>query len=488
MNGLENKSIYLILFFFIPLLWMNTSPPHAFAQNNTRISDSLPKALAGLNTYSQWMPLKDKKQEINQNTTGSDLKELQALSYLQGYNPAPLLKNVTIHDKNKSFPGYNLFLSADAPEATLMDMNGMTVHRWRFPHASLHDHQGYYAPFWGRARILKNGDLLALIPYSGLLKINKSSHLIWFRRIQCHHDLDIDSNGNIYTLTERNSRLKDNVDIRIDSITILSPDGKIKKRISLYDLFEKYHDPAYINKINELSHAKGFFNTNNGTKISLYVPGDVFHSNSIQVLDGKWASKIPAFKKGNLLISIRHLGVIICVDPDKEKIVWLMDTVFWEQGQHFAKLLDNGNILLFDNYYRHNLSRVVEFDPAAKKIVWDYSGQNGRFFSLIAGECYRLPNGNTLITESASGHSFEVTPDRKIVWEYYNPHQIDTNSNLSGISDQIRRFSGRYNKLIAVIYQMQRIPIDSTLDWRATASVRRPTGSVRHEDHEDIKN
>ena len=32
-----------------------------------------------------------------------------------------------------------------------------------------------------------------------------------------------------------------------------------------------------------------------------------------------------------------------------------------------------------------------------------------------------MPNGNTLITESDSGHVFEVTKDGSIVWEFYNP-------------------------------------------------------------------
>ena len=318
-------------------------------------------------------------------------------------------------------------------------------------------------PLLGRA-YLKDGDLLALVPYGGLLKIDKESRLIWFRSILCHHDFDIDSNGDIYTLTIKNLKLKDDPGLKIDSITILAPNGTIKREISLYDLFKKYPDPVYIKKINALGHTKDFFYTNNGSKIYFIIPGDAFHSNSIQILDGKWAFKIPAFKKGNLLISMRNLGVILCVDPKKEKIVWLMDKSFWNEGQHFAKLLDNGNILIFDNYYRHNLSRVVEFDPAAKKIVWDYSGQNGPFFSFHIGQCYRLPNGNTLITESANGHSFEVTPDRKIVWEFYNPHQVDKNSELFG-TNQIRRFPGRYNKLIAMIYQMQRILIDSNLNW-----------------------
>src|SRR3546814_19873821 len=33
----------------------------------------------------------------------------------------------------------------------------------------------------------------------------------------------------------------------------------------------------------------------------------------------------------------------------------------------------------------------------------------------------RLPNGNTLITESDGGRAIEVSPEGDVVWEYVNP-------------------------------------------------------------------
>ena len=36
----------------------------------------------------------------------------------------------------------------------------------------------------------------------------------------------------------------------------------------------------------------------------------------------------------------------------------------------------------------------------------------------------KLPNGNVLITESSGGRLFEVTPDKRIVWEYINPVRV----------------------------------------------------------------
>ncbi|MHC4720712.1 MAG: arylsulfotransferase family protein, partial [Planctomycetota bacterium] len=44
-----------------------------------------------------------------------------------------------------------------------------------------------------------------------------------------------------------------------------------------------------------------------------------------------------------------------------------------------------------------------------------------KFFSKRRGSCQRLPNGNTLITESDEGRVFEITRGGETVWEFYEP-------------------------------------------------------------------
>ena len=142
------------------------------------------------------------------------------------------------------------------------------------------------------------------------------------------------------------------------------------------------------------------------------------------------------------------MGLILVVDPDQEEIVWMMGPGLWDVGQHYAKMLDNGNILVFDNFYTEKLSRIIEFEPITKKVVWDYSDAKNGFFTHTAGMCHRLPNGNTLIIETANGHAFEITPSKKIVWEFYNPHR-----------------AGKNKEFIAMIMKMQRLPKSFPLDW-----------------------
>ncbi len=48
--------------------------------------------------------------------------------------------------------------------------------------------------------------------------------------------------------------------------------------------------------------------------------GDIFHTNSIEILDGSAADANPAFEAGNLLISVLHLNAIAVVDPIDECI------------------------------------------------------------------------------------------------------------------------------------------------------------------------
>jgi outer membrane protein assembly factor BamB len=85
-------------------------------------------------------------------------------------------------------------------------------------------------------------------------------------------------------------------------------------------------------------------------------------------------------------------------------------------------VLENGNVLIFDNGVRRQWSRVVEVDPRSGRIVWEYRAPEATaFFTRSRGGAQRLPNGNTLITESNRGHAFEVTAGGEIVWDFFVP-------------------------------------------------------------------
>ena len=89
-----------------------------------------------------------------------------------------------------------------------------------------------------------------------------------------------------------------------------------------------------------------------------------------------------------------------------------------------AILLKNGNVLV--NLTHGN--KTVEFDKSGK-VVWrvDNSHVGGRFDDACGGQ--RLPNGNTVICayhqrKPKMAKLFEVTRDKKVVWEYINPRFV----------------------------------------------------------------
>ncbi len=433
LNKLKIKNVAIKNILLSLILFLNASNI-ANAEDQTEFL----KRLIDISQRVQWLPVHTPSSSAIDSKTVSTY---QSLSYLQGYSPAPPFKNVIYYNMHLAYNNYNLFLSAHAPEAALLNMHGQLLHQWHFSCASIpHINKEFCPDYWVKASVLDNGDLIALVPYVGLIKLDKDSNLRWFTQGIFHHDFDIASNGDIYALSMGKSILN-NAPIIMNNISIYSASGKLIKEISLYDLFKKYPNPSYLKKVGNPAISMG-------PPFAPYDQGDVFHANSIQIITKENARHSKIFKEGQLLISIREMGLIMAIDPALEKIDWLMDAGIWHKGQHFAKLLNNGNILIFDNFYTKTLSRVIEFDPLSRKIIWDFKNPDDQFFSRLIGECYRLPNNNTLITESTNGHSFEVTPNKKIVWEFYNPHR-----------------AGEHSDLIAVTYQMERINRDIILKW-----------------------
>jgi Arylsulfotransferase (ASST) len=129
---------------------------------------------------------------------------------------------------------------------------------------------------------------------------------------------------------------------------------------------------------------------------------------------------------GLILMSLRTTSGIIGVDKTTGKVkLHIPPSVV--SHQHAPVPLDNGNILTFDNgNFRTGahvvFSRVLEIDPKDNAIVWSYADEMvNMFYTSFMGNAQRLHNGNTHITESASGRLFEVNVKGEVVWEYIMP-------------------------------------------------------------------
>lgn len=387
------------------------------------------------NLPGRWLPARG--------ASGSDaglqeeIERLEAIGYLAGSKPAPSASGVTVDDAARAFPGLNLYTSGHAPEALLMTMNGRILHRWAYEFADAWpdyrrrpaDHPDNFE-YWRRVHLFDNGDLLAIFEGHGMVMLDRDSHLLWSFSENPHHDISVAPDGSIYVLTRRARRIERiNPDRPVleDFVTILDPKGAVLRQISILEALERSRYSGAV-----ALRAAG---------------GDIFHTNTLELLDGRLAALSPKFAAGNALISMRDLNMIAIVDLGAEEVVWASIGIWVKQ--HQPTLLDDGRILLFDNLGRAGHSRVIELDPETGTVVWSYGERSGEELdSECCGSAQRLPNGNTLISETDRGRALEVTRGGEIVWEFVNPER-----------------RGADRELIAILPELVRIPGVETFDW-----------------------
>ncbi len=113
---------------------------------------------------------------------------------------------------------------------------------------------------------------------------------------------------------------------------------------------------------------------------------------------------------GNTLVAEQEPCQAVEVNP-KGEIVHVTPLTTNVKGFHLqvrnVHKLANGNILAA----HEGEGAVREVDPQGK-VVWEYTGVTN------TGEAQRLANGNTLICCGTQKRLIEVTPDKQIAWEF----------------------------------------------------------------------
>ena len=362
-----------------------------------------------------------------------ELSKLMTLPYLQGSTEAGDIENVAVYDTKSAFNGKNVYASGHKAEAFVMDMDGNVLHKWQYDIADVWPEVPHtvHSTFWRRVYAYPNGDLLAIYEGIGLIKLDRHSRLLWSHRAGAHHEVTVAEDGRIYVLA-RQARIVPNISteepVLPDYIDILSADGEPLHRYSVIDAFAGSNFGGLLNKTRP--------------------KGDILHTNSLKLFDGSLAHLAPLFKKGNVMVSCLKIDTIAIIDLEENEVVWAAagtPQAPW-RFQHDPTLLPNGNILLFDNLGPgEDRSKVLEYDIRQAKIVWQYEGEaHEGLYSRTCGTSQRLPNGNTLITESDNGRAIEISGDDEIVWEFYNPHRAGSNQELVATLFEVKRVSDDY--------------------------------------------
>ena len=186
----------------------------------------------------------------------------------------------------------------------------------------------------------------------------------------------------------------------------------------------------------------------------------VFEWNSLEhipVSDSEYFNSLPYYKINNindyihinsvfedtewsLLISSRHLNEVTKIDRNTGNIIWRLwwkqsdfkfinDPLGWFNHQHTATVLDNGNILIYDNWNLHSTkqTRVVEYklDEASKtaSLVWSY--QIEWKFTYATWSAQRLKNGNTFIWwwfDDTNLRMTEVNKNKEKIYDIFTPN------------------------------------------------------------------
>lgn len=307
---------------------------------------------------------------------------------------------ITIYKSEKCYHGYTLYSSRQTEVANLIDMEGNLVHRWSYS-------QGYT---WHYAEFLLNGNLGVIIKeeeskVEGMfIELDWESNLVRQINVPAHHDFARLDNDNTIVLCREyvvNEAIYPG-DVKSDYYIELTPDGQITW---------EWHADRYALKL------KNFVN--------LQFPRpdrDWAHTNTVEVLpNNPLEHEDPRFRKGNVLFSMRNVDTIGVIDKETGEVVWAWGPSVLDK-QHMPTMLDNGNLLIYDNGTSRRYTRILELNPITEEIVWEYRANPPEsFFSPTRGSNQRLPNGNVFIADSDNGRLFEITSVGEIVFQFMNP-------------------------------------------------------------------
>jgi len=340
--------------------------------------------------------------------------------------------SVTKHDATRAWAGHT-FVTAFRDNvfgAVLVDMDGKILHEWKLPIAEIWARAGYEGDPMPEvdvaihgAHMEPNGDLILAVAGRALVRLDPCSKVIWSTRSLAHHALDVLPNGEILTPgavthtapNPRWPRMRPGPAGYFDDQTIIraAPDGKVLEEFSITDVLYESDWAALL-----LAGRGSSF---------VMAEADPYHLNDVEMLRPEMAAAFPMFKAGDLLVDLRNLQTMVVLDGETRKVKWSMTGPFF--GQHDPDFAPNGRIIVFDNRITGNspqlgYSRVLEIDPATRRVVWSYEGSDQEpFYTPIGGKVQWLPNGNILAGEPQGGRVFEIARangQNEIVWEWVN--------------------------------------------------------------------
>ena len=176
---------------------------------------------------------------------------------------------------------------------------------------------------------------------------------------------------------------------------------------------------------------------------------DWTHINDVEVVD-----------EGEYLLSVRNMDEVILVNRTTDSVEWRLGTdgnhsILYEQHNPDYVESEDGTPTLIVADSEND--RVVEYEMVEEgngsgNSEWERTWTLGVNGSLNwPRDADRLPNGNTLVTDSLNHRVVEVTPEGEVVWEYYAPwgtyeaERVETGDESSGPTMRDQGVEGEFS-------------------------------------------
>lgn len=360
----------------------------------------------------------DSPQPARESRGTPDIDALRALGYAGASEEEYAAEDlgVGLYVEGKVAPGYNLYSNSRQCTAVLMDNRGRVLNSW--------DRKGDTS--WSNVQLLPGGDLLAIgwddeapdleaiDEDRYLIRLDWKGEEVWRVRMNAHHDLEVTPQGQLAVLGFQtipgDSFAGPGVLLRDDTVHLLNLEtGEELEKRSLARVLES----------NPLAYEVGAVRPQSVAGVNFV---DLFHLNSVEFTrDRELESRHPLYESGNVLVCSRHQNSVFLFRWETSELLWT-----WGReklmGPHDATVLENGNVLVFDNGLGRGWSRVIELDPLTGEIQQTFKAKpRKQFYTASRGSSQRLPNGNTLVAESDRGRAFELDAKGQRVWSWVNP-------------------------------------------------------------------
>lgn len=398
---------------------------------------------------------------------------------------------------SQAYPGYTLY-TASSTRTNLIDLNNSVVKYWT------HTRSGGYSVY-----LLPNGDLMRPALSTGstingggasgiVQKYSWSGSLLWeythsSSTYRTHHDICPMPNGNVLLIAWEVKTAAQAVAAGLNHSAVIWPDKIIEVQPSgttggtivwewhFWDHLIQDYDPTKANYGVVADHPE-LLDINVGSAGS----GDWMHCNGISYNE----------ELDQIVISSHELDEIYVIDHSTTTAEaaghtggiygkggdflyrWGRPSNYRAAGSQIFNVVHcsiwipdtlpgGGHIMAFNNREGTSSSMVVEIIPPTDSAgfyshtpgtafgpadpVWSYSATG--FYSNHLGGNQRLPNGNTIISESTSGNLFEVTSSGNIVWNY----------SPGGEIVRVLRYGFDYPGLVGISNSVSSIPGDYEL-------------------------